>query len=45
MILECQSCHFTFDESQMDYFDGIINICKTCNRKDGHIKKGRFEMY
>jgi len=31
MELECQSCHKIKDESIMDYFDGIMNICIECN--------------
>jgi len=34
MILECSSCHMKKDESDMDYFDMIIPLCKSCNRND-----------
>jgi hypothetical protein len=34
MELECQSCHKMKDESIMDFFDGIFNLCIECNNPD-----------
>ena len=34
MKLTCSSCHRYLDESEMDYFDDLIPLCKECNRKE-----------
>lgn len=32
MNLKCSSCHRLKDESEFDYFDLILPLCKDCNR-------------
>ena len=34
MNLTCSSCHRYKDESEFDYFDYVIPLCKECNRKE-----------